>query len=279
MSILVSSTSWMRRPSMRRNPIPHLRTSSIWQPISRGPRDWIWHMPRWQAASASASSLPRPTAIQNIGNARSNAYKGSLQTGPSEDQNGRRRWAGIKDAITAFDPALIARDAKEEARAGALDHRYNHWTAVRDGLMNAHADIFPQVPAIARALPNPIDQMKLFELIQIIPSPTKAALSSGNLAGYQNFRPDGHGLFAQQQHLRLRPTPTGPRHPRVSARFSTRCGCSTINSNARSPNSPRSKRGRRPRPEGHAHRIVGMTNSEPSLVPEGQRAVTVLVLV
>jgi hypothetical protein len=32
-------------------------------------------------------------------------------------------------------------------------------------------------------MPNSIDQMKVFELIQIIPSPTRAALASGNLAG------------------------------------------------------------------------------------------------
>ena len=122
---------------------------------------------------------------QNIGNARSNKYKGSLQTGVSEDQNGQAKWAAIKKSIAAFDPALIARDDKEEARVGSSDHRYNHWTAVRDGLMNAHANLFQQIPAIAKALPNPIDQMKLFELIQIIPSPTKAALASGNLANYR----------------------------------------------------------------------------------------------
>src|SRR5947208_4510378 len=33
---------------------------------------------------------------QNVGNARSNTYKGSLQTGPSEDQNGRRKWRRSK---------------------------------------------------------------------------------------------------------------------------------------------------------------------------------------
>jgi hypothetical protein len=118
---------------------------------------------------------------QNVGNGRSNTYKGSFQTGPSEDQNGRRKWAAIKPAIAAFDPQLIARDEKEEARAGNSDHRFNHWTAVRDGLMNAHAELFQQIPSIAKTLPNPIDQMKLFELIQIIPSPTRAALRSGNL--------------------------------------------------------------------------------------------------
>jgi hypothetical protein len=122
---------------------------------------------------------------QNVGNGRSNKYKGSFQTGPSEDQNGRRKWAAIKPAIAALDPALSRRDDSEEARAGNLDHRFNHWTAVRDALMNSHADIFPQVPAIVKTLPDPIDQMKLFELIQIVPSPTRSALQSGNLLNYR----------------------------------------------------------------------------------------------
>jgi hypothetical protein len=122
---------------------------------------------------------------QNMGNARSNTYKGSLQAGVSEDQNGQRRWAAIKRSIAALDPALSARDDREEARVGSMDHRYNHWTAVRDALMNAHADVFPHTPAIVKALPNPIDQMKFFELIQIVPSPTRSALNSGNLASYR----------------------------------------------------------------------------------------------
>jgi hypothetical protein len=122
---------------------------------------------------------------QNIGNARSNRYKGSLQTGPSEDQNGRKKWEAIKKLITAFDPELSARDDKEEARVGDLDHRLNHWTAVRDALMSAHADLFPQIPVIVKTLPNPIDQMKLFELIQIIPTPTRSALKSGSLVDYR----------------------------------------------------------------------------------------------
>jgi hypothetical protein len=122
---------------------------------------------------------------QNVGNARSNTYKGSFQTGPSEDQNGRRKWQAIRSSIAAFDPQLIARDDKEETRAAHLDHRFNHWTAVRDGLMNAHAELFVQIPAIVKTLPDPIDQMKLFELIQIVPSPTRAAMRSGNLLGYR----------------------------------------------------------------------------------------------
>src|SRR5262249_23252950 len=85
---------------------------------------------------------------QNNGNARSNAYKGSLQTGVAEDQNGQKNWAAIKRSMAAFDPALSARDDREEARIGTLDHRFNHWTAVRDGLMNAHADLFPRLAAI-----------------------------------------------------------------------------------------------------------------------------------
>jgi hypothetical protein len=126
---------------------------------------------------------------QNAGNSRSNAYKGSFQTGVSEDQNGQRKWAAIKKSIAVFDPALDARDDREEARVGNLDRRFNHWTAVRNGLMNAHADLFPQIPQIVKTLPDPIDQMKLFELIQIIPSPTKSALKSGNLAKYEISEP------------------------------------------------------------------------------------------
>ncbi len=122
---------------------------------------------------------------QNVGNARSNTYKGSLQTGPSEDRSGQNKWAAIKESIRTFDPALTARDEMEEARIGNLDHRLNHWTAVRDGLMNAHAALFPQIPSIVTTLPDPIDQMKFFELIQIVPSPTGEALKSGDLTDYE----------------------------------------------------------------------------------------------
>jgi len=124
---------------------------------------------------------------QNVGNARSNKYKGSFQTDRSEDQKGQRKWAALKPSIKS--PALIARDNREEARAGKLDHRFNHWTAVRDGLANAHANLFPQIPAIVRTLPDPIDQIKLFELVQIVPAPTRSALSSGRLTDYRISEP------------------------------------------------------------------------------------------
>src|SRR6516165_4588950 len=129
--------------------------------------------------------LAETNGNQNIGNARSNTYKGSLQTGISEDQIGQQKWAAIKETIAGFDPALVARDNEEEKRAANFDHRFNHWTAVRDGLMSAHADLFLQIPAIVKALPDPIDQMKVFELIQIVPSPTRSALASGNLVAYR----------------------------------------------------------------------------------------------
>jgi hypothetical protein len=122
---------------------------------------------------------------QNIGNARSNTYKGSLQTGVAEDRKGRAAWAALKPRIAALDPAVAARDDQETARIGKGDQRFNHWTAVRNGLMNAHADLLPQIPAIMTMLPDQIDQMKLFQLIQIIPTPTRAALASGNFAAYR----------------------------------------------------------------------------------------------
>ena len=142
------------------------------------------------------------SGTQNAGNARSNSYKGSFQTSPSEDRNGRKKWEAIRERIAAFDPQLIARDDKEERRAVGHDHRYNHWTAVRDGLMNAHAELFGQIPSITKTLSNPIDQMKLFELIQIIPSPTRSALQSGDLLGYRISSPQimkylrNNGIFA-----------------------------------------------------------------------------------
>jgi hypothetical protein len=151
---------------------------------------------------------------QNIGNGRSNKYKGSLQTGTSEDQNGRRKWEAIKKLVAAVNPQLIARDDKEEARAGNLDHRFNHWTAVRDGLMNAHAELFPQIPAIVKTLANPIDQMKFFELIQIIPSPTRSALKSGSLLDYRISDPTimkylrNNSIFAFGQADRARTSAT-----------------------------------------------------------------------
>ena len=51
--------------------------------------------------------------------------------------------------------------------------------------MNCARRYFPQVPAIVKTLPDPIDQMKLFELIQIIPAPTRSALRSGNPLNYR----------------------------------------------------------------------------------------------
>lgn len=145
-----------------------------------------------EAASAEAAGrislgmfFAETNGNQNIGNARSNRYKGSFQTGEAEDRNGQKKWAAIRAKVTALDPAVSARDDKEQARASGIDQRFNHWTGVRNGLMNAHADVFSQIPVILKAFPDPIDQMKIFELIQIVPSPTRAALRSGDLASYR----------------------------------------------------------------------------------------------
>ena len=53
------------------------------------------------------------------------------------------------------------------------------------GLANAAADLFPHIPKIVAMLPDEMDQMKFFELIQIVPTPTRAALASGDIASYQ----------------------------------------------------------------------------------------------
>ena len=41
---------------------------------------------------------------QNIGNARSNKYKGSFQTGVSEDRIGRKKWAAMRKTIATSTP-------------------------------------------------------------------------------------------------------------------------------------------------------------------------------
>lgn len=122
---------------------------------------------------------------QNIGNARSNKYKGSLQTTSDEDKRGRSKWLDIKDRVAKPNREVAARDDKEEARSSSIDQRYNHWTAVRNGLMDDAAKLFPHIPAIVAMLPDEIDQMKFFELIQIVPTPTRAALKSGDIANHR----------------------------------------------------------------------------------------------
>ena len=69
---------------------------------------------------------------QNIGNARSEKYKGSFQTGVAEDRSGQQKWGVIEKTVRAIDPVLSARDDKEEARIGNSDQRFNHWTGVRN---------------------------------------------------------------------------------------------------------------------------------------------------
>ncbi len=178
---------------------------------------------------------------QNIGNARSNSYKGSMQTGPSEDRKGQRKWAAIKPKVAALDPAVAARDDKEEARVGKEDQRYNHWTAVRNGLMNAHAELFAELPEIMQMLPDEMDQMKLFQLIQIVPSPTRAALASGNFESYLVSDDRSWGTCATTA---CSPSArrTGRRSRQRFAKSSTRCGCSIPSSRRRAPSSPRSSR-------------------------------------
>jgi hypothetical protein len=133
--------------------------------------------------------LAETNGNQNIGNARSNTYKGSMQTGVAEDRSGRAKWLALRPKIAALAPLVAARDDKEEARAKGIDQRYNHWTAVRNGLMNAHAGLFAELPAIRKMLPDEIDQMKVFQLIQLIPAPTRAALASGSFEAYRISSP------------------------------------------------------------------------------------------
>ena len=185
----ISFASCRRRPPMRRHPIRPTKTLSILGQQLLGLRASMRHMPKSRAASAWPSSSPRPMAIRTsamrVRNPTKEVFRQAYPRTKLVRRNGRRS----RKSVAALDPKLNARDDKEEARVGNSDQRYNHWTAVRNGLMNAHAELFPKIPAIMKALPDPIDQMRFFELIQIIPSPAKSALNSGNLLNYRISEP------------------------------------------------------------------------------------------
>src|SRR6187397_2459909 len=168
---------------MRRHPIRPTKMLSILAPSLRGSKVSMRRMPKSRAASVSPSSLPRPMAIRTSATRVRNPTKEAFRQACPRTRSARKK------SVAALDPKLNARDDKEEARVGNSDSRYNHWTGVRNGLMNAHADLFPRIPAIMKALPDPTDQMRFFELIQIIPSPAKAALNSGNLLNYRISEP------------------------------------------------------------------------------------------
>ena len=102
--------------------------------------------------------------------------------------------------------------------------------------MNAHAELFMQIPATARVLPDPIGQMKLFELIQIIPSPTKSAIRSGNLLDYRISDPRVMRISSRLG------TSTARGRLRPSAKFLMRCGFSMGYLNERWQNSMKSRR-------------------------------------
>ena len=109
---------------------------------------------------------------QNIGNAPLQHLHGQLpdrrRGGP---ERARRLGGDAAEGGGARPRGGRSRRQGDGARRATRDQRFNHWTAVRNGLMNAHAGLFAELPAIMAMLPDPIDQMKLFELIQMSPVP------------------------------------------------------------------------------------------------------------
>jgi hypothetical protein len=176
---------------------------------------------------------------QNIGNARSNKYKGSMQTGVSEDQNGQRKWAAIKTRIAALDPALSARDDKEEARLGHLDRRFNHWTAVRDGLMNRARRAFPANTGNRARTAEPDRSDESLRAHPDYSEPHQVRPQIRQPGGIQNLRLDDNGISAQQQRLHLWTCGPGksvcnlPRSPRrdVAVQRQVRTGARQIQRN------------------------------------------------
>ena len=141
---------------------------------------------------------------QNIGNARSNTYKGSLQTGMSEDQIGQQKWAAIKGTIAALDPALIERDSEQEKRAANFDHRFNHWTAVRGWPDGRPCRSFPANTGTCEGFARSDRSNEGLRIDPDRSQPDASGSSVRELVELQNFRADDHGLFTQQQHFHVR---------------------------------------------------------------------------
>ena len=178
---------------------------------------------------------------QNIGNARSNKYKGSFQTGLSEDQNGRKKWAAIKPSVAAFDPALILRDDKEEARAGQLGSSLQ---PLDRGARRADERPRGSFPASAGDREDAAGSDRSDEAVRTDPDHSGADQvrarfrQSARTTGFPTRR--SCGICATTACSPLgRPTGQGRRPP--SAKSSMRCGCSMPNSNRRLPDSTRSK--------------------------------------
>ena len=141
--------------------------------------------------------------LQNMGNARSNVYKGSFQTGPSEDRNGQKKWAAIKPAIAAFDPApdrarRQGAGARGQARPAVqpLDQR------AKRADERARGD-FPANPADRESAAQSDRSDEGFRADPDRPHPDQVGAPLGRSGQLPNFHAAHHGIPAQQQHVRV----------------------------------------------------------------------------
>ena len=233
--------SCRRRRQTRRPPRRRSRTSPISAGQSRAPRASMPRPPMRRAASASAFSSPRPTATRTSATRAPTPTRAACRRASRKIARGAGRGRRSSPRIAALDPAVAARDDKETARVGNGDQRFNHWTAVRNGLMNAHADLFRADPG------DHEDAARRDRSDEAVPAhpdhPYADARRArvGQLRGLSHLRPEDHGIPAQQHHLHLRQGGPGAEPPRPFARSSMRCGCSTTSSSARGPSSRRSR--------------------------------------
>ena len=178
---------------------------------------------------------------QNIGNARSNKYKGSLQTGVPEDQNGRRKWAAIKNV----DRSLRSRAERPRRQGGGAGRQSRPSLQPLDrraGRPDERARGY--FPANAGDRENAAGSDRSDEAVRADPDhsePDQIRARLGQPRRLQNFRPEDHGAICATTASSPLGRPTGPKHLRPSAKSSMRCGCSTKSSSARLPNSTRSR--------------------------------------
>ena len=142
---------------------------------------------------------------QNIGNARSNRYKGSFQTGESEDRNGQKKWAAIK----ATDPRARSRRRRPRRQgAGAGWQRRSALQSLDRGAQRPDERPRRGLPADTGdpegvSGPDRSDENLRADPDRSEPDALRAPVGRpGELSG---LRCEDHGLPAQQQHVHLRP--------------------------------------------------------------------------
>ena len=141
---------------------------------------------------------------QNIGNARSNKYKGSLQTGVTEDQKGR---SGVGGAQAEDRGARSCGGRPRRQGDGARRQGRPAVQSLDRGAQRADERPCRPVPADSGNHEDAARRDRSDEAVRAHPDHPHADACGarvGQLRDLSSFRPEDHGIPAQQLHVHLR---------------------------------------------------------------------------